>query len=210
MAHPAPNVSGDPHADVAAALRRLLATLHHTALDDAAAAEVAADLTELTGRVDGPRRARWYEPEAPADDDTKRDQWRRWSLFRGEHQALAPPMRTERGVDDDGAFVRGRVTCGAVYEGPPGALHGGYLAGLFDDVLGACLALIDGPSGVTGRLTVRYRRPTPLDRPLELVARPVDVRARRVLARAECRVEGELTAEAEALFVRRAMARARD
>lgn len=207
MADPASVVTTDPHADLAMALRHLLGTVHRTDLDAEAAGALAGRVRQLAQGLTGPERRRWYEAGVPTDDDAKRDQWRRWSLFRGDDQALAPPMRTERGADDEGPFVRGRVVCGPMYEGPPGAVHGGYLAGLFDDLLGACLALVDGPSGVTGRLTVRYRRPTPLDQPLELLARPVDVRSRRLVAQAHCRVDGTVTAEAEALFVRRSLGR---
>ncbi|MDH3706479.1 MAG: PaaI family thioesterase [Acidimicrobiia bacterium] len=203
-------MSSDPQADLADALRQLLTTVHRIRLDDHTAEALTGAVVELSDGLGGADRRRWYDPDAPGDAAAKRDDWRRWSLFRGDHQALAPPMRTERGTDDEGPFVRGRVTCGPMYEGPPGSVHGGYLAGLFDDLLGACLGLVDGPSGVTGRLTVRYRRPTPLDHPLELTARPVDVRARRLVARAQCLVDGRVTAEAEALFVRRELTRTVD
>jgi len=50
---------------------------------------------------------------------------------------------------------------GAGYEGPPGLVHGGVSALILDQALGeACGA--GGRPGMTGGLTIRYRRPTPL------------------------------------------------
>ena len=39
--------------------------------------------------------------------------------------------------------------------------HGGYVAAAFDEVLGLAQDL-GGQSGMTGTLTIKYRRPTPL------------------------------------------------
>ncbi|HEX7095845.1 MAG TPA: hypothetical protein VF183_08165, partial [Acidimicrobiales bacterium] len=100
----------------------------------------------------------------------------------------------------------GRVTLSRLYEGPPNGVHGGYVAGLFDDVLGATQSLIDGPTGLTGTLEVRYRNLTPLDAELVFLAWIHHVSGRRIVSRATCHAEGVLTAEAEALFVRVDMA----
>lgn len=128
--------------------------------------------------------------------------WRELSPFRGTQNPLAPPMDVAREVDADGAVVLvGTAVCGPLYEGPPGAVHGGHLAGLFDDLLGACVSIVGGAS-VTGRLTVRYRRPTPLHTELRLEARATEVRSRRILGHGVCLVDGVRTAEAEGLFLR--------
>ncbi len=50
----------------------------------------------------------------------------------GKANPLAPPIEID--IEDD--KVIGRVTFGAAYEGPPGCVHGGYLAATFDEVLG--------------------------------------------------------------------------
>ena len=60
---------------------------------------------------------------------------------------------------------RPTVTLGAAHEGAPGRAHGGIVAGLFDDVFGFVLGVIQEPA-FTGELKVRYERPTPLHRPL--------------------------------------------
>jgi acyl-CoA thioesterase FadM len=75
-------------------------------------------------------------------------------------------------------------------------------------VMGAAQRLTQRPGAMTGRLTLRYRRPTPLDTDLLFRAWIEDDRSRRVLVRAACYIDGvdqgPPTAEAEAIFVRRA------
>ena len=54
---------------------------------------------------------------------------------------------------------------------------------------------------MTGTLTVRYRRPTPLLAPLELVARHTGKEGRKVYAWGGIYDRGELTAEADGIFI---------
>ena len=58
---------------------------------------------------------------------------------------------------------------GAAYEGPPTCVHGGFVAAAFDEVLGLAQSLGGNP-GMTGTLTVRYRKPTPLHTDLRFEA----------------------------------------
>ena len=71
------------------------------------------------------------------------------SPFMGRANPLAPPIRLQ---EIDGK-VHARVIFGSAYEGPPSCVHGGYVAGAFDEVLGATQSLSGAP-GMTGRLTV--------------------------------------------------------
>jgi len=50
------------------------------------------------------------------------------------------------------------------YEGPPGGAHGGIVAAYLDEVLSGAVVRGTGRIGVTGELTVRYRRPVPTER----------------------------------------------
>ena len=54
---------------------------------------------------------------------------------------------------------------------------------------------------MTGTLTVRYRRPTPLLAPLELAARHTGKEGRKVFAWGGIYHQGELTAEADGIFI---------
>ena len=61
----------------------------------------------------------------------------------------------------DEGTASGRVAFPLVYEGPPGLVHGGFLAVFFDSVIQHqnCLS---GLSGKTRSLEVTFRRPTPV------------------------------------------------
>ncbi len=52
------------------------------------------------------------------------------------------------------------------FEGPPGAAHGGIVAAYLDEVLAAAAVHHTGRIHVTGELSVRYVKPTPVERPL--------------------------------------------
>lgn len=109
---------------------------------------------------------------------------------------LAPPIVIEQGADR----VTGRVTFGSVYEGPPGCVHGGFIAAAFDEVLGSAQTLSGSP-GMTARLTVNYRRPTPLRAPLVIEGFFDRKEGRKVFTSGRILADGQVTAEAEGLFV---------
>lgn len=118
------------------------------------------------------------------------------SPILGLANPLSPPMR----VEIKGDRVLAHVHFGAAYEGPPGCVHGGYVAAVFDELLGAAQTLSDS-AGMTARLIVNYRRPTPLRTDLVIEGRLVRVDGRKVFVEATCTAGGEVTAEAEGLFV---------
>jgi acyl-coenzyme A thioesterase PaaI-like protein len=109
---------------------------------------------------------------------------------------LAPPMALE---ERDGA-VHATVVLGAAYEGPPGCVHGGFVAALFDELLGATQSMSGAP-GMTGRLTVNYRQPTPLHSELRLEGRIRSVEGRKIVTDGQLFVGDSLRAEAEGLFI---------
>jgi acyl dehydratase len=55
---------------------------------------------------------------------------------------------------------------------------------------------------MTGSLTVRYHRPTPLNRDLDLRATLQDSAGRKTLVTGDMLLDGEVTATCEALFIR--------
>jgi hypothetical protein len=61
----------------------------------------------------------------------------------------------------DGEIASGRVTFPLVYEGPPGLVHGGFLAVFFDSIVQHQNCVI-GLAGKTRSLMVTFRRPTPV------------------------------------------------
>ena len=61
--------------------------------------------------------------------------------------------------------------------------------------------VISGTAGFTGTLTIKYRQKTPLNTPIELWGMNVRQDGRKQLCRGEMRVNGEVTASAEGLFI---------
>lgn len=114
----------------------------------------------------------------------------------GDASPLAPPFEWE--VRDGRAVARAKL--GAPYEGPPGYVHGGMIALIFDEILGMA-NIASGTPGMTGTLTVKYRKPTPLHRMVEIEAWVERVEGRRILTKGTMQVDGALTAEAQGIFV---------
>ncbi len=110
---------------------------------------------------------------------------------------LAPPVRLSQTGEQT---AEGAVTFGSAYEGPPGSVHGGYVAAAWDEVLGFVQSLGGNP-GFTGRLTVHYRNPTPLHTELRFKGRIVNVEGRKTFTVGEMYAGDMLCAEAEALFI---------
>lgn len=101
----------------------------------------------------------------------------------------------------DGEVVRGNVTFNWSYEGPPGHVHGGWVAAIFDHFMGMA-HMHAGAPGMTGSLTINYLQPTPLNEPIDLIAtiEPIDTRKTKVVAEMTC--SGNRLATADAVFIK--------
>jgi acyl-coenzyme A thioesterase PaaI-like protein len=119
-----------------------------------------------------------------------------FSPMIGWYSPLAPPLECEV---RDGA-VDAHATLGAAYEGPPGCVHGGIIAGLFDELLGIA-NITAGVGAMTGTLTIKYRSPTPLYEELTLHGRTDRIDGRKVFARGTLHAGDRLCAEAEGIFI---------
>lgn len=182
---------------VGAANRRLIEYLVGTSAPAAELEALAEELEAIAARLEPHRgRGRLYEGFAEAAIAGRPSSFFDWSPVLGLANPLAPPVLTRV----EGDAVVGRVTFGAAYEGPPGCVHGGYLAATFDEVLGMAQSL-SGRSGMTGTLEVRYRKPTPLHRDLRFEGRVTDVAGRKISVTGGCYLDDELTAEARGLFI---------
>jgi acyl-coenzyme A thioesterase PaaI-like protein len=118
------------------------------------------------------------------------------SPLMGLSNPLAPPMHLEMQSDR----VVGSSNFGSAYEGPPGCVHGGYIAAAFDELLGLVQSL-SGRPGMTGRLTIHYRSPTPLHEDLRWEGELDRVEGRKILCRGRVFAGERLCAEAEGLFI---------
>ena len=114
---------------------------------------------------------------------------------------LSVPMCME--IDGDGSrdsIVVGYATFPAAYEGPPGCVHGGFIAAYFDEVLGMAQSL-GGDPGMTVNLTIDYRAPTPLNQPVVFRGRVVSIDERKISVAGTLHHGETLCAEAKGLFV---------
>jgi acyl-coenzyme A thioesterase PaaI-like protein len=99
--------------------------------------------------------------------------------------------------------VLARVELAAVYQGWRGIAHGGIVMALLDEAM-AHAAGFAGHRGVTASVSVRFRKPVPLEQPIEVRGR-VTWQRRNVLG-VDARIldaRGNVLANAEGSFVSR-------
>lgn len=161
----------------------------------------ACDIERLASKLESFPQGRTYEGFSEAANSGSPIGFFDYSPVSGTANPLAPPLRFEIPEDAQGRKrVLAWANYGFAYEGPPGCVHGGYLAAAFDEVLGRAQSLSGSP-GMTASLSISYRNATPLGVELEFEGFLVKVEGRKVFARGECRHLGKVTAEAEALFI---------
>ncbi|HMK99554.1 MAG TPA: PaaI family thioesterase [Acidimicrobiales bacterium] len=179
----------------AAALRRITAAIVGRPLPDSELAAAAGSLGALADRLEeqaGPGR----RPRSQPDPGGPPQEFFPTSPVIGFANPLAPPVLVESA--DDG--LRGSAFFDYQYEGPPTCVHGGVIALVFDELLGAA-NIAAGCPGMTGTLTVTYRRPTPLRTQLRVDARCVDRQGRKIRTWGGMFHDDELLAEAEGIFI---------
>ena len=155
----------DPRYDVSKLLRRVNSLVVGSPIDDEALEAAARHLEESVSILEsaaGPGR----RPRVHPDQKGSPQDYFPTSPVIGFANPIAPPVELE--LTDEGLI--GRVFFDYQYEGPPGCVHGGVIALVFDELLGAVNIAANSP-GMTGTLTIRYRKPTPILTELRLVAR---------------------------------------
>jgi acyl-coenzyme A thioesterase PaaI-like protein len=157
---------------------------HHA--DSTLLSEVASTLDELTERLDeGSPRRRPIAQVGHRETGTTERGAAIESYDDRPFSGNASPWGVDLEVHRVGDAIEATVTLGSAHEGAPGRAHGGIVAGLFDDVFGFVLGVLEEPA-FTGELKVRYERPTPLHRPLLCRGRLTARNGRKLL------IEGEL------------------
>ncbi len=119
---------------------------------------------------------------------------------RGALVGAHHPMRLPIEIETRDDVTRGTVHFDLIWEGPPGCVHGGYIAYLYDCIMGHHNMVV-GIQGMTGMLTVRYRRPTPLYTDLEFEVRTGRTSGRKIIDDGVVRAGGEVVSEAQGLFI---------
>jgi acyl-coenzyme A thioesterase PaaI-like protein len=118
------------------------------------------------------------------------------SPFMGRSNPLAPPLHLEA----DGDLTRGWAVWTDAYEGPPGRVHGGFVAAAFDDLMGYA-QIASGSAGYTGTLSVTMRQPTPLNRRIDYAAGVSRHEGRKIFVWGTATCGDDLLAESEIVFI---------
>ena len=160
--------------------------------DITAAATALKDVADGLERTAGPGRRPRAQPDPVGDPQ----EFFPTSPVIGFANPIAPPVVVEA-VDGE---LRGTAFFDYQYEGPPTCVHGGVIAMVFDEMLGAANIMAGSPA-MTGTLTIKYRKPTPLRTPLRLEARFVEREGRKVRTYGAIFHGDLLTAEAEGIFI---------
>lgn len=142
--------------DLAAALRRLTSLALSLEAEEPALADLLAriDHVEAHLRQVAPRS---LVPRVGTDPGADQRVYIDHSRDIGDYNPCFPCYT----IEVDGDVATGTVSFPIAYEGPPGLVHGGFLALFFDCAIQHhnCDA---GAAGKTASLTLAYRRPTPL------------------------------------------------
>jgi hypothetical protein len=176
-------------------LRRIigrLTTVRPPASELASAADAAAEFADRLDALQGEQRLGEI-----GEAGLLPSRFVDFSAISGRANPIAPPLRMQRIQDGDGHRVEGEVVFGQAYEGPPGHVHGGFIAAVYDEVLGFAQA---GP-GYTGWLKVTYRNKTPLHQQLRFSAALASTDGRKRIIRGTCHLGDTLLSEAEGLFI---------
>ena len=184
-------------AALVAAARRLIAAAVSA---DPPAAELVAATTALeqasatlAAHLPSPPLPRYLatpNPESPND-------FFPFDPMMGRYSPLAPPVLISW---EDGKLI-GRARFDTPYEGPPGCVHGGVIAAVFDQMLAIPNVML-GTGGPTARLALRYRRPTPLETDLVFEGWQESADGKRLHCRGRLLCRDVVTVEAEGTFVR--------
>lgn len=181
--------------DLGDSVRHLIAQLVATDAPDDLVIAAAADIHAIADRFDGYERAAFGFAEAAMAGQAFEPVFDQSPLI-GVANPLSPPLTLSQQGDE----ILGHARFNQAYEGPPGCVHGGYVAAAFDEVLGATQSLTGSP-GMTGTLTIRYESPTPLDTDIRFASRVAGVERRKIFVEGESYVGDRVTARATGIFI---------
>ena len=92
------------------------------------------------------------------------------------------------------------VTFREQHQGAPGIVHGGVVGAALDEACGLLATWHRFPT-VTARISVRFRKPVPINRSLQAAAAVRTSRGRRIEVTAELRDGPDVLAEADGTFL---------
>jgi uncharacterized protein (TIGR00369 family) len=110
-------------------------------------------------------------------------------------------MKLSFELDFDARRTRGSFTLGPNYGGGAGFAHGGIIAVVLDEAMGK-LSKLTEEKAVTAEMTVNYRKPVPIDKPIHVEGWQEEEKGRNRFRVAEIRdQQGNLLASGKGRFV---------
>jgi hypothetical protein len=182
--------------ELADALRSLIASCVGADASEAELREAAHKARGLADSLAIHPRKHFIHAHRQASAASELHEFADRGVFVGRCNPQAPPMRFHHA---NGVSI-GEVTFGVAFEGAPDWVHGGIVAAAFDQLFGHLQVALETPS-FTGRLTVHYRKPTPLDTLLRFEGRRTRHEGVKSVVTGQCFAGDVLTAEAEGLFI---------
>ncbi|GAB7069939.1 PaaI family thioesterase [Mycobacterium hodleri] len=179
-------------------VRELVDATIRTEMDAESVALAKAEIDAATARL----RERQLEGSFGVRFGSDGDQMPWGNVVIGMRNPVAPPLVFVPSADGG---VRADFHLGAAYEGPPGHVHGGVAAMILDHALGGAASAPDKPR-LTGTITMRYRRMTPLGA-LHVVAAIVRTEGVKTFATGHLADADGVTVEAEGVFIQPRWAR---
>ena len=181
---------------LAGAMRGILHRLARTTAPLEMVDQAASELEAIVERFAAHPSSSVYEGYAEAANAGEPFAMLDFSPVQGRANPLAPPLALR--IEGDTVIATG--TFGAAYEGPPGCVHGGFVAAAFDEVLGATQSRSGAP-GMTAHLEIDYRSPTPLHVELRFEGVIERIDGRKIHTRGKLYADDRLCAESYGLFV---------
>jgi acyl-coenzyme A thioesterase PaaI-like protein len=123
-----------------------------------------------------------------------------YSPYIGPLNAMAAPVEFRIVDGDPWHEIHAEHRFDPITNGPPGGVHGGMIAGVFDELLGSVCVLND-VAGFTGTLSIRYRSLTPIEAPISMRGWVDRAEGRKTFARGTFHDGDTLCAEAEGVFI---------
>lgn len=139
---------------LAASTRELVDAVIRSTVEDAEIVAVREEIDRLVARL----RASQLDGSFGVNRVGSGDVRAQGNAVIGVRNAIAPPLVITWEAE---GRAWSDFHLGAAYEGPPGLVHGGVSALILDQLAGEAAAA-GGSPGMTGTLTLRYRRGTPL------------------------------------------------
>jgi Thioesterase superfamily len=186
--------------DLADVLRRLIRLSVSTAPPPADTARLTTQLSVLADELEAHLPAEPLPRFIPPDEDGPANEIplgsaMPYDVIVGPFNPIALPVE----LDFDPPKAFGRAVFDVAYEGAPGCVHGAILAAVFDIVLTAANA-IEGSTGPTVRLALRYLRPTLTNEQAVFEGWVTEVTERRILSKGRIVQDGIVTVEADGEF----------